>query len=241
MTAHKRPDVLKHFADVLLGHDPAVVRLCRESLMMGDRPRSAQNMFVARMREEGRMKEWEAALEAARVTHGSASGGASTEAMRAMGYKSPHEERKYIIEKVLNQLNAHAKQKRNAEKQEIIDDQKRLDYDMAYRALPNTGEPSAENDWVSSHPALTRKIDNNLAAQDVVVITMEDITDSPNGPAPSKKAVNTLKWAANRPQEFFKAMISKQKKVKSSGEGDGSAFDNFGDMEKIERMIDLDI
>jgi hypothetical protein len=90
-----------------------------------------------------------------------------------------------------------------------IEDRK---FQEAIAGLPNNATPAAEIAWIRSHPAMIRSArqPNKMKA---VAITAADVTDMPCGVAPSRSAVFNLQHWANYPHEFFKQVLSQDKKA----------------------------
>jgi hypothetical protein len=88
------------------------------------------------------------------------------------------------------------------------------EFRAAIADLPDKAQPSVEMDWIRSHPAMTRlaRQPNKMKG---VVITAEDVLISPCGKAPSRSAVFSLQHWANYPHEFFKQVLSQDKKSDS--------------------------
>lgn len=85
-------------------------------------------------------------------------------------------------------------------------------YDAAINALPDKASHAAEIDWIRNHPKMTeldRSTDKNIR----LILDHNDIKKPPHGPAPSKAAVHALQHWCNRPDEFYRQMMSEQKKM----------------------------
>jgi len=78
--------------------------------------------------------------------------------------------------------------------------------------LPATAPANIELEWVGSHPAIMRA-DSNPENPGHTIITDDDVLRPPNGPAPSRRAVNALLHWANNTNEFHKQLITELKKV----------------------------
>ena len=64
---------------------------------------------------------------------------------------------------------------------------------------------------------MSRK-DRSRNTTDRVLITPDDIHNAPNGPCPSRAAAQQLQHWANRPEQFFKDVLSETKKAKARNE-----------------------
>jgi len=115
----------------------------------------------------------------------------------------------------LTQLQENAAAAGVAERQRRSREKKRnAPFETAISDLPPTASPSVEMDWVKSHPAMTRK-DRQKNTDDKILITPDDILNAPNGKCPSRSAAQMLQHYANKPDAFFKELLSETKKAKS--------------------------
>jgi len=115
----------------------------------------------------------------------------------------------------LTQIQDNANQEAASERSRRFREKKRNQpFEDAIADLPATASPSVEMDWVKSHPAMTRK-DRQKNATDKILITPSDILDAPNGKCPSRSAAQMLQHYANKPDAFFKELLSETKKAKS--------------------------
>lgn len=92
-------------------------------------------------------------------------------------------------------------------------------YDAAIQALPDKASHAAEIDWIRNHPKMTeldRASDKNIR----LILDHNDIKRPPHGPAPSKAAVHALQHWCNRPDEFYRQMMSEQKKMSVGKDGE---------------------
>lgn len=121
-------------------------------------------------------------------------------------------------------------------------------FDKAFASLPDTANPKVEWDWIASHPALMRH-DRPLrsstrrgpkpkddGASKPIRITVKDILDSPNGPAPSKRAVTQLHVAMKDPTAFWKELRSAHKKQQEEGSDERAAAKDPG-IEEVRRLL----
>lgn len=107
-------------------------------------------------------------------------------------------------------------------------------YYRAVRTLPTTASPALELEWVRSHPAMSRMArDPN---QKRVVLRAQDVLYPPHGPAPSQAAVSMLQHWVNYPMEFFKQVLSEQKKRGQETEEAKAAEKDIG-LDEVRRFL----
>lgn len=100
------------------------------------------------------------------------------------------------------------------ERKEEREKQKQLRYKEVYAGLPDSCSYTEEMEWIRAHPKMGEF--RGAEGEKQIRINALDILE-----APSKSAANSLKHWVNRPDEFFKQVLSEQKKnagVESSGE-----------------------
>jgi hypothetical protein len=111
-------------------------------------------------------------------------------------------------------------------------------YYSAMGKLPAVGDLDIEMQWVAAHPAMSRK-DRSLEPDARIIINREDILNAPHGPAPSRRAVQSLQHWCNDPREFQKILLAEykeeKKKLSSAAKGDTSeeVIDNLEEAERI--------
>lgn len=94
-----------------------------------------------------------------------------------------------------------------------------LDAQNEIVGLPSTAAPALELEWVASHPAMLR-YDMQRDKTAPVMVSRADIIEAPNGPPPSRRAVNKLVHWVNRPGKFHEMLITEDKKATHVGEDD---------------------
>ena len=111
-------------------------------------------------------------------------------------------------------------------------------FESAVANLPATASPSVEMDWVKSHPAMTRK-DRQKNTADKILITPDDILKAPNGKCPSRSAAQLLQHYANKPDAFFKELLSETKKAKSQEDEAEAEKRTLKTNSEIAEMLDV--
>lgn len=192
-------------------------------------------LFLARIRREGRWREWADTLERLMKETGKPYGYVRPRAMRELGYLGADQERNlallYEQEGYVSPITEVI-----SEEQKIRQAEKRVtDYEEAIATLPDHCPASMVMDWVAAHPAMSR-LARNPDKTKVVLISADDILRAPHGKAPSKEAARTLQHWANCPHEFYKQRLSEQKKAKS-GEDASSRIEMDEDIGKIEQLL----
>ena len=133
------------------------------------------------------------------------------------GYTSAIEEREMYRKHLLDSDKTISKE-RIAEKDKRGRVKKRDEpFESALSSLPSVSSPSATMEWIKSHPAMSRK-ERSLKGDERILIGSKDILESPNGPCPSRTAAQQLQHWANRPDQFFKDVLSETKKAKQNDE-----------------------
>jgi len=170
--------------------------------------------FEFRMLREMRLVEFRKKIKSLRKSNKVTELAAKKEAQREFGMTTLAEERAALAE-WLTQLQENAAAAGVAERQRRSREKKRnAPFETAISDLPPTASPSVEMDWVKSHPAMTRK-DRQKNTEDKILITPDDILNAPNGKCPSRSAAQMLQHYANKPDAFFKELLSETKKAKS--------------------------
>ncbi len=181
--------------------------------------------FWERLKREGRYDLWHPTLKRMQQERGLGFGQAKWAAMRELGYTEAKFE--------------HDAHQVFTDQQEKIEVQKNTqqaakDFESACAGLPDEASVATEIAWVRSHPAMSR-LDRMPGGIGTVLITPDDILSPPHGKAPSKSAVGLLQHYANRPHEFFKALMSEQKKI--TGETDKPKQEEDTDLAEVERLL----
>ena len=111
-------------------------------------------------------------------------------------------------------------------------------FHSAMRSLPPTGDLDVEMQWVAAHPAMSRR--DRSDDDEKILITRHDILKAPHGPAPSRRAVQSLQHWVNDPREFQRILLAEykeeKKKLSSSAKGDTSE-EVLDDLEEAERIL----
>jgi len=192
-----------------------------------------RQLFVERMKREGRGKEWFRLLKEEMAATGKQHGAIVTVVMRKMGYVSADDERereaRYLDGLKTSAVLDEVKGLIGAMKEDVV-----LEFEAAVATLPDTATAQAEIDWIRAHPAMAR-MNRTQDRISNVLITAEDILSPPHGPAPSKGAVYALQHWANHPTEFFKNLLSEQKKATDSGGPNGTIGGD--DLSEVERLL----
>ena len=175
---------------------------------------TANECFEFRMLREMRLVEFKKRCKALKKANKVTDLAAKKEAQREFGMTTLAEERESLAQ-WLTQIQEDANQAAASERSRRFREKKRNQpFEDAIADLPATASPSVEMDWVKSHPAMTRK-DRQKNATDKILITPDDILKAPNGKCPSRSAAQMLQHYANKPDAFFKELLSETKKAKS--------------------------
>lgn len=107
-------------------------------------------------------------------------------------------------------------------------------YETAIAKLPDEASPASEMSWIRNHPMMGRK-DRMEGATKLtkIIVTGKDIKT-----APSKAAVHMLQHWVNRPEDFFKGILSEQKKSTKTN-ADGLIVDDVEDLPEIKAIDEL--
>ena len=106
-------------------------------------------------------------------------------------------------------------------------------------SLPDNATPASELDWIRNHPAMGR-LDRmkDRKADTRVILEVSDIHPV-HGDAPSKAAVSMLQHWCNNPSDFYKNLLTEQKKA-TKVKDDGSIVDdveNTPEVKNIDALI----
>jgi hypothetical protein len=184
---------------------------------------SIKQLFRERMGREGKSAELKAAVKAVMKERNLKYGQAIPEAMRRMGYEGPEKERQHEREWIQG-----------------------MDYERAMCYLPKSATPEVENNWVKSHPAMTRK---NLASRDDgtidadgrVKISACDLFFAPHGRCPSMGAAVKLVTWANNSKALDTNLAAGVKKSEQSDGGEAAAKSETvkdDGIEELKRLLD---
>lgn len=193
-------------------------------------------LFLDRMVREGRIPEWDAALTEGETIHGKDTVEASQHAMLLMEFVSEEDElqRKAVwqaanMPKMVAQPTFVDAVFTRGDEEESI-----RDFNNALVDLPDKAAVSTEMDWIRTHPAMVRQSRSSDVTKQVI-ITSRDILYAPHGKAPSKAAVFALQHWVNHPHEFYKQLLSEQKK-KGDAAGANKAEEDLG-LPEVERLL----
>lgn len=175
---------------------------------------NANECFDFRMLREMRIVEYRKKIKSLRKTNKVTELAARKEAQREFGMKTLAEERALLAEWLTEMQNNAAAASASERQRRSREKKRNAPFETAIADLPPTASPSIEMDWVKSHPAMTRK-DRQKNTTDKILITPDDILKAPNGKCPSRSAAQMLQHYANKPDAFFKELLSETKKAKS--------------------------
>lgn len=166
-------------------------------------------LFQMRIDAEGKRDEYDQYVREQMAEFCISSGEAHVAARAKFGFQGKGERALYLnnIRRQVREIETGARQIAVAEGREYDEEQ---EYREAMMLLPDTTDTQTEINWVRAHIAMSRK-DRNPELE-FVKITPNDILAPDHGLAPSKSAVQMLQHFANRPSEFFKALLTEQKK-----------------------------
>jgi hypothetical protein len=117
------------------------------------------------------------------------------------------------------------------------DDQEKLD--AIIFDLPNTAKHEDEFNWLMAHPAHIRR--SRLKADKQVIITPDDLLNTPSGPCPSSKAAMLLIRYVNNQgalDKLISSNIQKEQKATQQVATKVSEFDDMDDLTELNKMIE---
>lgn len=97
------------------------------------------------------------------------------------------------------------------------------------KQLPDSATAAKELDWIKNHPKMVEH-DRSGDPNHRVVLSCKDIKD-----APSKHAAQALQHWVNRPNEFFKNMLTEDKK--RLGEDNEPAPEDYPEIREIDELL----
>lgn len=192
----------------------------------GYRKMTTWKLFCLRMKRDGRFQEFQTRYRELKPTFGNK---AKATAMREFGYINAQVERAAAMQ-YERTLAARDASKRNAAMRGPHA------FEVAFAMLPDTAAPKTEMDWIRAHPAMMRKI----RAKDTIAtiqLTAQDVLSPPHGQAPSKSAVLALQHWANKPDEFFKMLMTEHKKNSEAAASAEKKVESVADLQEVERML----
>jgi hypothetical protein len=196
---------------------------------------SGYSLFLRRMKRENSYRDFRKAYRA-RMAKGFGEERSMEITLRQFGYKSLQDEIAHYQEwaQVWQEIKERNVTRMVTGKLDAAIEAE--EYEKAYRSLPDNAPVAVEMDWIRSHEAMSRfNLQRNKTEE--VKITTDDILHAPNGPAPSKAAVIQLIHWANHPGEFFKQVLTEQKK-KSDSAASGKSAESDPEVMDVERMLD---
>ena len=119
---------------------------------------TARQLFVERMKREGREAEWHATLKKVMDETGKKFGQAAPQAMREMGYEGPKEERKLYDEHLANLHKTSAERALEKEVATAREEAKVASFEQAGAGGGEWGGwKNGWVGWIEAHPAMARK------------------------------------------------------------------------------------
>lgn len=194
-----------------------------------------RDLFEDRLRCDGRLELYKERIKIL-VSQGVEREKATAKAGKEFGRHGLDKERKLYRLRMSERVVLERKREERAV--QAVDNAVKMksEYVKAFESLPDTADPLVELDWIRSHPAMTRMARGEIPPEDEdrVKVTTADILRSPNGRAPSKGAVTQLQYWCNRPGDFFKGLLSEQKKGAAAGGKEKSADEEAEDADLAE-------
>jgi hypothetical protein len=178
-------------------------------------PSEGRALFLRRLEKEGRLKEYRERVKEWRIKQrldGEKPNPFPEPVMREFGFLSFVDER----------MRAGA-----AESDALAE---ALESEMT--GLPTSAPAVTELDWINGHPAMLRAPDQTGN----VALCKNDVNGTSVGPAPSKRAVAALAHWVNHKIEFYRQMMSVQKKETDSKESH-SKIKTRRDVEEIQEIL----
>ena len=170
-------------------------------------------IFEFRLEHEQKLMDYREEIKA-QVAAGKNPLQAKKAAQTKFGNTSLKEEREKYAERLKAPQDELKREATNERARRAHTKQRNLPFEKVLADLPPTASPASEMDWIKSHPAMSRK-DRSRNTTDKVLVTPEDISASPNGPCPSRTAAQQLQHWVNRPEQFYKDVLSETKKAKA--------------------------
>jgi hypothetical protein len=190
---------------------------------------NCRQLFVQRMERVGRKDEWDERIKV-NVAAGMFFSTAANCAMRGMGCLGMEDERRrqqYFLEHGQDEVAGAVVPSENVANDPL--------FDVVLRQLPDTATTNVELDWIGAHTAMSRKARSQNRAD--IVLSADDVMRPAHGRAPSKRAVNALQHWAQHPAEFYKGMMSEQKrKMRDDADGNATVVKDMG-LAEVERIL----
>jgi hypothetical protein len=195
---------------------------------------STEAMFMARgIDGAGRRAEWTERFGKMKAS-GTATGKVKSLLMKEMGYLGATEERKLYRQWIKGHPErALPGDPLKAEETKEEESARNQRFAEAVARLPDNAAPAEEIAWIRAHPAMCR-LDRQASKGDVL-IDERDVLDPGHGRAPSKAAVMALQHWANRPKDFFRLLLTEDKK--KSDDADTPKAETDMGLEEVERLL----
>jgi hypothetical protein len=180
-----------------------------------NRRRTGRKLFIARMKREGRWREWTSKVRTYQENGAKHYSVAALKAMKEMGFEGIDGEeelekkRLYGLDASERAIAHHAR--RRLEK----DERDAKGFEGVVSALPTRAPYQDEIDWIRAHPAMMR-LGRSQDKTQAVRIGINDILNTPAGRAPSQSAVYMLEHWANNPSKFYEKTLDEHKKIKDA-------------------------
>jgi hypothetical protein len=120
---------------------------------------------------------------------------------------------------------------------EIPDRPNPKEFDGVLASLPQSADTGLENEWILSHPALSRKMRGQTDAKGNVIITADDLTKAKHGKCPSAAAANKLQYWANKPEKVFENLAVIMKKSDGAESVKDSEYIPDPNLDDVRRML----
>lgn len=184
---------------------------------MSDKPKkkAVQTLFRERMYREGKKQEWHETIRKIQAESGKKFGQCVFDAMRALGYQGPKEEREIEL----------ARQSKLGQADET-------NIDTIRDHLPDRAPAAVEINWVLANGAMFRRSRDRNAE---IRVTVAEVLGPPK--CPSKAALTLLQHCVNQPTEFFKQFLSDMKRVQKEDTGQNLEEVQDLDLADVEKML----
>jgi len=197
------------------------------------RSRRAEHNFKDRIAREGRLDEFYARLKELKALNDVAEVKVNMRvtwlrAAREFGYQGAKENK--IAEGMAKSL-----------EQVIVDrvapSRAQKEFEESVAELPPAADPNMENEWVTAHPAISRKTRMKDSVERVH-ITRADLMQARHGKCPSARAANKLQYWANKPDEAFKNLAVMMKSASGSDADKEADIIRDPTLDEIEKMLE---
>lgn len=195
-------------------------------------------IFEFRLEHEHKLAEYREELKRLCKDEGMNKLQAKKAAQKKFGYTSLKEEREKYVEWLKSPQDERKREATNERARRAHTKQRNLPFEKALSDLPPSANASDEMNWIKSHPAMSRK-DRSRNATDRVLVTPDDIASSPNGPCPSRAAAQQLQHWVNRPEQFYKDVLSETKKAKARNDEAEEKERTSKTNKEINSMLDM--